>query len=101
MLLNRNAQGKEKRSSAPAFGFGPDSPTVPVNDSLHRCQSDSRSFEFVLAMQTLEDTEQFIGILLFESDSVVANENRVLTINRNNADVNGGALLMFREFHRV
>src|SRR5690348_4784496 len=60
LLLHWSAQGKEKNGSAPALGFGPDSSPVPMNDSLHGRQSDTCSFELVLAMQALKDAEQLV-----------------------------------------
>ena len=47
---------------------------IPVNDR----QSHARTFEFVGAMQTLEDTEQFPHIVHAETHAIVFDDVRAL-----------------------
>jgi len=45
-----------------------------VDDPLHRGKPYPRALEFVRAMQTLEESEELVGISLIESDAVIANK---------------------------
>jgi hypothetical protein len=52
--------------------FSPDTTTVPVNNSLHGCQSDAGPRKLVLQVETLEGAEKPVGVSHIESSTVVA-----------------------------
>src|SRR5262245_664707 len=75
--------GKVKSRAAIDGAFGPNPPSVPVNDTPHVGQSDARAFEFARAVQALKDTKQLVHITHVEAGSVVANEeHRLLVVPR-------------------
>ena len=41
-----------------------------MNDSLNYSQTDSCTFEFLRAMQTLENTKEFMDIFLIKPNSI-------------------------------
>lgn len=47
---------------------------MSVDNTSDIGQPDARSFEFVCAMESLEDSEQLVRILHIESYSIVAHE---------------------------
>src|SRR5208337_5528654 len=55
------------------FPFGPDPAAVPVDDPLHDGQANSGAFIFLVAVQTLEDTEQLLTIALIKAHPIVLN----------------------------
>jgi hypothetical protein len=52
--------------------FSPDTTTVPVDNSLHGCQSDASPGKLVVQVETLEGTEKPVGVSHIESSTVVA-----------------------------
>jgi len=63
------------------FCFGPDAPTVVLDDSLDGSQANAGSFEFILAMTALENAEEFARVFHVEPGAVVADEiNHFLTL---------------------
>jgi hypothetical protein len=53
----RSSQRKEKGGSTTYFGFCPDAPAVPVDDTLHRCQANACALEILSAVHPLENTK--------------------------------------------
>lgn len=47
---------------------------MPVHNTLDSSQPDASAFKCLWRMKTLEDAEQFIGILHIEPDSIIQNE---------------------------
>ena len=52
-----DSQRKIKRCAFVRFGFGPDAPAMPGDDTLHQRQSHSCSLELTLRVQTLKYTK--------------------------------------------
>src|SRR5579885_586627 len=52
---------------------------MPFDHAAYDGQPDPRPFKFLVAMQTLEDTEQLIDIFHVESGAVVPNKDRYHT----------------------
>src|SRR5437879_10303580 len=66
------------RASPPLFPYTTlfRSAAVIADDTVHRSQTYSGPFEFLSAVQALENAKQFVGVFHVESDAIVANENR-------------------------
>src|SRR5258708_24098211 len=54
--------------------FGPDAPSMPVDDPLHGCQTDTRALEFTCRMETLKCAERFTDIGHVEARAVITDE---------------------------
>src|SRR6266404_3661295 len=54
--------------------FGPDAPSMPVDDSLHGGQTNTRTLEFTRGMETLKCAEQFTDIGHVEARAVITDE---------------------------
>src|ERR1700704_2674667 len=67
--------------------FGPDTPAVAMNNSLHDRQANAGAFELVCAMQSLEHAEELVLILHVKTCSVVANEIDLLAVLLSRADI--------------
>lgn len=53
------------------FAFRPDFPAVPKNDPLDYREPDAGTGKLCLTVQTLEDTEQLIGVVHIEAGSII------------------------------
>src|SRR5580704_3224828 len=60
----------ERRALA-QFRICPHSAAMFLHDALHGSQADAGTFKVLRAMQTLEDSEQFVHILHVEADTIV------------------------------
>ena len=60
--------------------LSPDPASMPVNNALHGCQSDSGAWELAYIMKTLEGTEKLIDISHVESDAVIPHKVDLLSI---------------------
>ena len=61
-------QGEIKGCPFIYFGFRPDASAVALDDTLHNGQADTRALEFVSAMESLKDTEEFSSISRIECE---------------------------------
>lgn len=57
------------------LSFGPDFASVAGDDALADGEAESGAWVFV-AVESLEETENALGVLLIETYSVVGNRNR-------------------------
>jgi hypothetical protein len=96
-----SAECKKECGAAIDFRFGPHFATVPVNDSLYGGQAHAGSLEIFLAMKTLKDSKELIGILGVEAHPVVANEQNDARAFVERADFNHGRLEATGELERV
>ena len=55
--------------------FGSDCSAMAMNDALDGCEAYAGAFELVSPVQPLEDTEQLVGILHVEADTIVFYED--------------------------
>ena len=77
------------------FGFRPDPTSMTMDDALDECKSHSRSREFFLGVQPLEDAEQFVRVAHVEARAVVlhvVDDFAVLARSRADLDFPGIAL---------
>src|SRR5579862_4343652 len=58
--------------------LGPGAATVTLHDAPHIGETDPGAFELSHAVQPLEDTEKFAGILHVETRAIVADEEFLL-----------------------
>src|SRR5579859_3588369 len=56
------------------LGFRPDPAAMPLNDALHRSETNTRALKLFHLVQSLEYTEQFAGVSLIKTGAVVADE---------------------------
>src|SRR5713226_9724989 len=68
----RRSQVEVKRGAFVELGFGPDAPTMLVNDALHGGEPYPRTLKILRPVQSLEHSEKLIGILHAEAHPVVA-----------------------------
>ncbi len=62
IILYSSRQCEVERRTPSDLSLGPDTATVPVDDSLHDSQSDAGTFKFVPGMQPLEHSKQLVHI---------------------------------------
>ena len=74
---------------------------MPVNNALHSGQADARPFEILLAMEALEDSKKFIGILGIETHTIVADKNRDGANGVDCADLYHSGLSAAGKFQRI
>lgn len=67
-------QRKIKDRAFAHLAFRPRAAAMAGDDAAHIGQANARPFEFFRAMQALEDTEQFVGVIHVEADAVIADK---------------------------
>jgi len=72
----------------PHQAFGPDPAAVPVDDALHRGKPDAVPGELPLRMQTLERTEEPVGVRHVEARAVIPHEVGRLTARLHHPEFN-------------
>src|SRR5208282_1740150 len=87
-----------ERSAAVDGGLGPNFAAVAMDDALDSRQTNTRPLEILLAMQTLENSEQLIGILGIKAHTVVTHEESRDAAGFLRADLNDGGAASAREF---
>ena len=63
--------GEIKRRPFIEFGLRPDPSAVPLDDALDQGQAHAGSFKLIIAVQPLEDAEEFVGVFRVEADAIV------------------------------
>ena len=53
---------------------------MPLDDALYRSQSDSITLEIIVAVQSLEDSEQLLDLTIVETNSVVAHKIGLIAV---------------------
>src|SRR5947209_7609961 len=81
--------------------FAPGLPSVPMHNPLHRCQADAMAFILMGRMQTLERSEQLVGVLHVEAHSVVPHEKRRFAPRRSAAKFNSRRVMLARKLPRI
>src|SRR2546425_4189308 len=61
-------QGEIKCRAFIESGFRPDASPVPVDDALYQRQAHPGSFKLIVAVQSLEDAKEFVGVFRIEPD---------------------------------
>src|SRR5262245_55530601 len=79
----------------------PDASSVAVDDSLHDCKTQPRSFELIHGVTTLEDAEQLVRITHVEPNAVVFNVKNILIVFDLRSCFDDGRVLVPSEFQRV
>src|SRR5579862_9214325 len=69
--LGVSRDGEEKGCSLSRFGFDPDSSPVALDHPLADREADARSAVFLIAMESLENTKDFLLISWIDTDPVV------------------------------
>src|SRR6476646_6270571 len=72
---------EEKRCALVYFCFRPDPAAVLVDNTLAGRKPHPGAFEILRAVKTLEDPEEFAGILHVKTSAVIANKYDLLVIN--------------------
>src|SRR5262244_2283395 len=91
---------KIESSSLAQRPFGPDIPSVTMDNALNGGESNARAFKFVGLVQPLENTEQLIYVFHIKSHAVVPDENdRLLSVNA--PDLDFSLLSSARELDRI
>ncbi len=67
------AKGKVKGCAFTGFCVGPDTATVPGNNSFNRCQAYAGALKFVGAVQAFKHLKKFIGMLHVEPGAIILN----------------------------
>ena len=62
-------QSKEEGRSSIYLPFGPARPRA-LNERL-TAEADTGAFVFITALETLEDSEKFIGVTFIEADAIL------------------------------
>src|SRR5206468_5282180 len=79
-------EGEIKSRTLIFRALGPNGATVPADDAMHGGQTNAGAFKFLGAVETLEDTEELIGVFHVEANPVVANEDGGLAIGLEGPD---------------
>src|SRR4051794_23729648 len=81
----------EIKSGALVFGgFGPDGSAVLADDAIDSGEADAGAFELVGTVETLENTEKFIGVFHVETNTVIANEDCGVPVELDGTDFDNG-----------
>src|SRR5579875_3586327 len=94
-------QGEEKGGAALQFRLHANFPAVPVNDALHRSQTDPRALEFFLSMEALKNAEQLIGVFGIKAHAIVTDEESGRIRRAATPHFDDGALARAREFRGI
>ena len=73
-------ESERKRRAFSDFSLGPDAPSVPADNPLHRCQADPVPIKLVLRVQPLKRAEKIVGICHIKPRAIVADEENRLAI---------------------
>ena len=63
--------GEVEGSPFPGFGFDPDSSAIALDHPLADSQSDAGAAVFLIVMEPLENTKDFLLVLWIDADAVV------------------------------
>ena len=75
---------------------------MPENDALDVGQPDAGALEFIIIVQALKRTKQFVGIFRVETSAIVADVNHRLAFTAGSlTDFNSGFGAMAGELHRI
>ena len=65
--------GEKDGGSFSKFGFDPDSSAIAINHAFANCEANAGATVFLVAMETFENTKDFLLVLRFDTDTVVLN----------------------------
>jgi hypothetical protein len=85
----------------PYRALGPDPASVPVNNALHRGQSDPGSWELAHIVKTLEGTEKLVGVSHVESDAIILHKVDLLSIRAAASEFDAGFRLSRGKLPRI
>ena len=89
-------QGKIKRRSLALLGLGPNTAAMAENNALNVGEANAGAFEFIVVVQSLENTKQFVRVLHIETDSIITHKNDVFLSVRARADFDARRLRRYR-----
>src|SRR5947207_5618831 len=84
MVADRKVEGRPFVRVA----FGPNTTAVSANNPIDGGKADAATFELAFGMKAVKGSEQFLGLLHVEADTIVTDENRLFTINGGLAHLN-------------
>src|SRR5215510_4334023 len=67
MMIVLSRHGKVKSCALTHYPLCPNASIVSANDALYNCQTYTGAFKFAFAVQSLEDTEQFVRVFHVET----------------------------------
>ena len=73
--------------------LSPDPASMPMNNPLHGCQSDSGAWELAHIVKTLEGAEKLIDVFHIESGAIILHKVDLLTILAADSEFNPGIRL--------
>ena len=68
-------EGKEKSGASIDLRFSPDATAVAEDHPLDDRQTDARSFKILCAVESLENSEEFVDIFHIKSGAIIADKN--------------------------
>src|SRR5258708_21063951 len=101
MEVRCSARGEMEVGTVVCWAWALEAPAMPLNDSLHSRQADARPLEFVVAMQALENAEQFVVVIRVEACPVISDEKGLLSITLQTANFNAGDFSPARKLKRI
>src|SRR6266700_3920510 len=78
--------GKIERRSLTLLALGPNTAAMAENNALDYGEANAGAFEFILVVQSLQNTKQFVRVLHIETDSIITHKNDVFLSVRARAD---------------
>jgi hypothetical protein len=94
-------QSEEKGRAALHFRLHANFATVPVNDALHRSQSNPGALKLILSMEPLENAEKLIGVFGIEAHAVITDEESRRIRRATAPHFDDGTAARAREFRRI